>query len=122
MKRTRFSQAQLANLAEHMGEKGSSPLPIRPIARKASDEHLPLSFAQRQLWFLDQLQSGSPAYNISVAYQIKGELDIAVLEQSVNEIIRRHEVLRTVIKTRDGQPVQVIVPDLSLQLSVENLE
>ncbi|HEY7418361.1 MAG TPA: amino acid adenylation domain-containing protein, partial [Ktedonobacteraceae bacterium] len=122
MKRTRFSQAQLANLAEHMGKNGSSPLPIRPIARKASDEHFPLSFAQQRLWFLDQLQSGSPAYNIPVAYQIKGKLDVAVLEQSVNEIIRRHEVLRSVIKTRDGQPVQAILPELTLQLSVKNLE
>ena len=122
MKTTRFSQAQLANLAEYMREKGSSPLSIRPIARKTADEHLPLSFAQQQLWFLDQLQSDSPAYNIPIAYQIKGSPDLAALEQSINEIIRRHEVLRTVIKTRDGQPGQVIMPDLTLKLCPESLE
>ncbi|HVU67466.1 MAG TPA: condensation domain-containing protein, partial [Ktedonobacteraceae bacterium] len=122
MKTTRFSQAQLANLAEYMREKGSSPLSIRPIARKTADEHLPLSFAQQQLWFLDQLQSGSPAYNIPIAYQIKGSPDLAALEQSINEIIRRHEVLRTVFQTRDGQPGQVILPDLTLKLCPESLE
>jgi len=89
--------------------------PIEPIAR---DGALPLPFAQERLWFLDQLEPGNAAYNISAAYHIRGLLSVAALEQSLNEIVRRHEVLRTTFVMEDGQPVQVIAPALSLTLSV----
>src|SRR5581483_2073278 len=70
----------------------------------------PVSFAQQQLWFLDQWATGSPFYNIPVVLRLEGPLAIGVLEQSIEEIVRRHEILRTTFRNIDGQPVQVITP------------
>src|SRR6266850_6554189 len=69
---------------------------------------LPLSFAQQRLWFLDQLTQGGIMYNISTAVSLTGRLNSLALEQTLSEIVRRHEVLRTTFATIDGQPVQVI--------------
>lgn len=93
-------------------------------ALDAVDEEVfvfPLSFAQQRLWFLDQIVSGSPLYNLPAALDFKGLLDLAALEYSINEIIRRHESLRTTFTTLDGQPVQVIAPSLNLTLPVIDL-
>jgi hypothetical protein len=81
----------------------------------------PLSFAQQRLWFLEQLAPGTPLYNIPAAIRITGPLDVVVAERSLNEIVRRHEVLRTTIATVDGQPAQIISPALSLKLPVVDL-
>ncbi|MBW4685857.1 MAG: amino acid adenylation domain-containing protein [Komarekiella atlantica HA4396-MV6] len=78
----------------------------------------PQSFAQQRLWFLDRLEPGNPAYNISLAVNLKGQLEVALLEQSLNEIIRRHETLRTTFTTVNGEPVQIIAPSLKLSLSI----
>ncbi|MBD6618563.1 amino acid adenylation domain-containing protein [Komarekiella sp. 'clone 1'] len=77
----------------------------------------PQSFAQQRLWFLDRLEPGNPAYNISLAVNLKGQLEVTLLEQSFNEIIHRHETLRTTFTTVNGEPVQVIAPSLKLSLS-----
>ncbi|MBD2453057.1 amino acid adenylation domain-containing protein [Nostoc sp. FACHB-87] len=90
-------------------------VPLNPIPQA---EVYPLSFAQQRLWFLDRLQPGNPAYNISLAVNLQGELDIILLEQSLNEIVRRHEALRTTLTVVNGQPVQIITPSLKLFLSV----
>src|SRR5262249_14337527 len=68
----------------------------------------PLSFAQQRLWFLNQLEPNSPAYNIPSAAPLRGNLNVAALERTINEIVRRHEVLRTIFVTVDGQPRQVV--------------
>jgi amino acid adenylation domain-containing protein len=81
----------------------------------------PLSFAQERLWFLDQLQPGSSAYNVPLANRLAGQIDIRALELSLNEIIRRHEALRTRFQVKDGKPIQVISPSLSIEVRVEDL-
>jgi amino acid adenylation domain-containing protein/thioester reductase-like protein len=91
----------------------SSTAVIRPIARP---NHLPLSFAQQRLWFLDQMQPGSPLYNLPEAVRLVGSLDAIALEYSFNEIVRRHEALRTTFQTVNDQPIQVIAPPAPLPL------
>ena len=77
---------------------------------------IPCSFAQQRLWFLDQFKPGDPAYNIPVALHLTGAVDASVLEQCLNEIVRRHESLRTTFTSEDGRPSQVIYPELRLKL------
>ncbi|MCT7952695.1 amino acid adenylation domain-containing protein [Ancylothrix sp. C2] len=93
---------------------------IAPISRTEQNT-FPLSFAQRGLWFLDQLQPNSSFYNIPLALRLSGQLNIAALESSINEIIQRHEALRTHFATIEGQPVQVIASSLNYQVQVVNL-
>src|SRR5258707_9629198 len=81
----------------------------------------PLSFEQQRLWFFHQLEPQLPLYNVPLVHQLNGELDSAALEQSLNDVIRRHEVLRTTFGMVDGQPVQVIHPELSIELPVVDL-
>jgi amino acid adenylation domain-containing protein len=79
------------------------------ILRRTSSDPAPLSFAQERLWFLEQLESGSAVYNICRASRLIGQLNIAALEASLSEILRRHEILRSQIRIVDAHPVQVAV-------------
>jgi amino acid adenylation domain-containing protein len=81
----------------------------------------PASFAQQRLWFLDQLQPGSGAYNIPTAARLRGPLDGAILERALNEVVARHESLRTTFASEAGVPVQVVTPALAIPLPVEDL-
>ncbi len=69
---------------------------------------LPLSFAQQRLWFLDQLEPGSPVYNIPAAVELAGRLDVAVLAGALTEVMHRHDALRTTFQSEGGKPVQVV--------------
>ena len=89
------------------------------MVRVDRSQPLPLSFAQQRLWFIDQLEPGTPLYNIPVALRLSGPLDIAAVESSFNEIVRRHEVLRTYFPSLDGQPVQVVGDYRPLNLEVD---
>ncbi|MEW6735860.1 MAG: amino acid adenylation domain-containing protein, partial [Acidobacteriota bacterium] len=91
------------------------------IARIARDAELPLSFAQHRLWFLDQLQPNNSHYNIPAAIRLEGALDVEALEKSLNDIIERHEVLRTRFETIEDRPVQIIAEKLELKLAVVEL-
>jgi Condensation domain/TubC N-terminal docking domain len=91
---------------------------LQPIPR---DGALPLSFAQQRLWFLEQLEPGSPLYNIPYRLRVIGRLNIESLERSLNEIVRRHESLRTAFSVMDGQPVQVIAPVVRVTVPVHDL-
>ncbi len=117
-----LSPEKLKLLAQRLNKKKGeafSQLQINPQSRESNS--FPLSFAQQRLWFLDQLQPGNIAYNISQAMHLKGWLHVAALEQSFNEIVRRHEVLRTTFAMANGQPVQVISPSLNFTLPVVDL-
>ncbi len=96
-------------------ERGLTAPRIVPVQR---DRALPLSFAQQRLWFLDQMEPNSALYNIPLALRLTGELQRGVLERTLNEIVRRHEVLRTTFAVEDGEPVQTIAPSLTLPLPV----
>ncbi len=82
---------------------------------------LPLSFAQERLWFLEQLEPGTPVYNIPWAVRLSGDLKVNALEQALDWIIARHEVLRTTYKAVDGVPQQVIHPPASVEMNVVDL-
>jgi amino acid adenylation domain-containing protein len=92
-----------------------------PLVRAPRDSHLPASFGQRALWFHDQLEPESCAYNLGFSYRFSGELDVSLLERSINEIVGRHEVLRTVFEAANGQPVQNILPVMTIGLEVIDL-
>jgi len=82
----------------------------------------PMSYAQQRIWFLDQFQPGSPFYNIPTAMRLTGRLDVDALRRAVNEIVRRHEALRTTFRSIRGEPCQIILPRLTLDLPVVSLE
>lgn len=117
-----FDSPTIAGLAAAVesllkADQGAKP-PLRPLPRNTQ---LPLSFAQQRLWFLDQLQPGSAFYNLYSAVRLHGELDISALEQSFDEIVNRHEALRTIFPNVNGKPVQVILPALKLTLQRKDL-
>ncbi len=89
--------------------------PIKPEQRK---ETMPLSFAQQRLWFLDQLTPGLSAYNMAFIRSFNGPLNIPVLEKCLNEVIKRHEILRTNFIAIDGQPAQKILQSVTFSLPI----
>src|SRR4051812_18484714 len=91
------------------------------IGRRPAEGPAPLSFAQQRLWFLDQLEPGSPLYNIPMAVRLEGDLDVQALERALNEVVRRHEILRTTLAASGGVPRQVIAPSLHVPLSIDDL-
>lgn len=82
----------------------------------------PLSFAQQRLWFLDQFERESAAYNLPSAVRMKGRLDTAAFERALDEITRRHEVLRTTFQVVDGEPAQIVKPHSPFALTVEDIQ
>jgi amino acid adenylation domain-containing protein len=117
-----FEVPTVAGLAESIevthraGQNVLAP-PILPVPR---DGNRPLSFAQQRLWFLDQLMPGS-AYNSPGAFRIESAIDVALAERIVNEIVRRHEVLRTTFHSMAGEPFQVVAPVLTVPVVVVDL-
>uniref|UniRef100_UPI00359348D0 condensation domain-containing protein n=1 Tax=Chamaesiphon sp. TaxID=2814140 RepID=UPI00359348D0 len=97
----------------------SARIQIQPAPR---DREMPLSFAQQRLWFIDQLEPNSSTYNMPGAIRLKGQLDIASLERTLQEIIRRHEALRTNFISHNGQPIQVIQQNSSWQMTSLDLQ
>ena len=118
-----FEVPTVAGLAEsiHVAHSAGQNLLAPPILPVPRDGNLPLSFAQQRLWFIDQLAPGNSAYNIPAAIRLRGSLNLAALEQSLNEIVKRHESLRTTFAMVDGRPAQVIAPALTITLPVVDL-
>ncbi|MBD2625733.1 non-ribosomal peptide synthetase [Trichormus variabilis] len=118
-----FESANLAALAAQIeiamrGEQQE----IKTITPVTRNQNLPLSFAQQRLWFFDQFEPGSPSYNLPRVVRLQGKLNIDALSESLNEIIKRHEILRTNFVISDGQPIQVISPSVNLTLPVIDLQ
>jgi len=118
-----FEAPALSQLARRItnllqGEAVATP-PMRAVSR---DETMPLSFAQQRLWMVEQYEPDTAAYNIPADVRLSGPLKVSALENSLNEIVRRHETLRTSFISQQGQPVQVISPALKVQLSLIDLQ
>jgi amino acid adenylation domain-containing protein/FkbH-like protein len=118
-----FDAPTIAVLAEGLAAqrwKGAdaAALPLRRLPRKGRS---PASFVQERLWFLDKLEPGSDAYNVPLALRLKGNLDVAALRRAGNEIVRRHEALRTTLRMAEAELVQVIAPAAELPLEVSDL-
>src|SRR5262245_37013591 len=104
-----LSPAKRVLLELRLKEKSRESLVIPSIPHRSARGPAPLSFAQQRLWFLDQYEPGiNSVYNIPSALRLRGSLNIGALERSVNEILRRHESLRTTFSMVDGEAVQVI--------------
>jgi hypothetical protein len=103
-----LSPDKLALLRRRLQAAGGEAARTRIARQRRDGEAFPLSFAQERLWFLDQLQPGSTMYHIPEVYGFPGPLNVAALEQSLNEIVRRHETLRTRFAVRGGAPVQIV--------------
>ena len=88
---------------------------------KTSSYVFPVSFAQQRLWFLDQLEPGSPFYNLPQIISIKGNLNVTALQQTLNEIVSRHEALRTTFSAGPEGPTQVIAKSLTVAIPVDDL-
>ncbi|NPC79102.1 amino acid adenylation domain-containing protein, partial [Pyxidicoccus fallax] len=93
---------------------------LTPVVRVSRDESLPLSFPQQRIWALSQLDPNGIAYNNTVTLRLDGTVSVPLLEQALNELVRRHEVLRTTFALAEGGAHQVIVP--SMPLVLEQLE
>ncbi len=112
---------QLSADIETLNRNGLGEI-IPPMGRAGRDEGwAPVSYAQQRLWFIHQLDPASPAYNIPLAVRLTGQLDIAALRATLEEVVRRHEALRTTFAVRDGQPQQFIHPPAELELPVTDL-
>ncbi|HEX5127576.1 MAG TPA: amino acid adenylation domain-containing protein [Rhodocyclaceae bacterium] len=99
--------------------EGSRATAIEPVLRDGA--LLPLSFAQQRLWFLAQMEPNDPSYNMARGLRLRGRLDISALERTLNEIVRRHESLRTTFDANDGRPTQVIAQAGPLPMPVTDL-
>ncbi len=113
-----LSPMQRAMLERRLEQKRAGAAKARILPQGREGNSFVLSFAQQRLWFLHRLAPESNAYNIPNALHASGPLNVEALERSVNEIRRRHEVLRTTFAVRDGQPIQIIGPaeDVALPL------
>jgi acyl carrier protein len=112
--------SRLTRLVETAMADGAAPQ-APPLARVRRDAPLPASFAQQRLWFLDQLEPGQSAYHIPAAVKLTGDLDASALERALNEVVRRHEALRTTLISDGGIPRQVVADTLALPMAVEDL-
>ncbi|HJX29997.1 MAG TPA: condensation domain-containing protein, partial [Thermoanaerobaculia bacterium] len=120
-----FSSPTIAGLAELLDGmavfEGSAVPEAPPLAPMPHGEGAPLSFAQRRLWFLHQLDPDNPVHNIAAFVRLAGRLDVAALRRALNEIPRRHEALRTIFKSVGNEPAQEVAPAAPLPLPVIDL-
>src|SRR5215469_17087621 len=104
-----------------LGEKRALAAKLLNKRTSQGKKPAPLSFAQERLWFLDQFDQGSAAYNVPASLPLRGPISVRALEYSLTEIVRRHEVLRTTFSVQEGEPVQVVGPAEKVEIKVRDL-
>ena len=113
---TLFENPTIAGLSKVITATKNSGT-VQRIERRKSSGPSPLSFAQEQFWFLDQLTPGSPVYNINDFVDFHGKYNAEAMRRAIQELVRRHEILRTEFSHSGGQPVQTILPEMNLPLA-----
>ncbi len=121
LNRREISPAKLALLDAMLREQGANGNSYSAPSKRARGDSSPLSFAQQRLWFLDQLAPGSSLYNIDLALPLNFAVEIDALRDALNEIVRRHESLRTTFHCIAGEPIQRVSPPIAAPLTVEDL-
>jgi amino acid adenylation domain-containing protein len=120
--RALFESPTLAQLARRIAEAAPERVEANAIVARPRTGPLPLSAPQQRLWFLDQLQPGNPAYVIPLALRLTGSLDVRAFAAAINEVVRRHEVLRTSFPMQDASPVQRVADALTIDVPVVALD
>ncbi len=116
--RALFEAPTPAALAGHLSDsRARSTAPRCAVITRRAAAEAPLSFTQRRLWFMEQLEPGNAAYNLHAAFTLRGDLDRVALGRALNVVIGRHEALRTTFAVTDGEPRQRIAPALHLELA-----
>lgn len=116
-----FESPTVATFADSLQALSATEIDAFTIRPQSRSGNIPLSFAQERLWFLSQMFPESPVYNIQTLIQASLRLDPALLEQSLEALANRHEILRTTFPVYNGQPVQAIANDLSFPVEVIDL-
>src|SRR5688572_12526704 len=116
------SAARRALLDKLMQSEGLGSTTSQGITEREERHRAPLSFAQRRLWFINQLEPDNPVYNNHFAFRVRGTLDLEAMQQGVDEIVNRHEILRTTFGMEGPDPVQVIAPSLKLNILVREVD
>ncbi|NKY61042.1 non-ribosomal peptide synthetase, partial [Nocardia flavorosea] len=108
--RALFEASTVARLAERLAELSGTGDGHRALTPQARPELVPLSYAQQRMWFLNQYDTSSAAYNLPMAIRLSGALDVMALRAALGDVVARHESLRTRYPEQGGRPVQVILP------------
>ena len=120
-----FEASTVAEMAQHLEtliQADQTTRPFSAIARSACDGQAPASITQERLWELQHALPGLPFFNILYALRLRSPVDPAVLERSINEILRRHEILRTTFAVVEGRHVQAIAPHLTIPLLFHDVQ
>jgi amino acid adenylation domain-containing protein len=118
-----FENPTVAGLAAkaETARQDKEPLPVLPIQRAPRDEHIPLSFAQERIWFLNKLNPANASYHVPRAFRLRGTLNTDLIAQVFTELVRRHEILRTTFPSIEERPVQVIHPPEPFDIKLVDL-
>src|SRR6185295_4005032 len=116
--RTLFESPTVGQLCSRLLSARS---PRAPLSHQKRPNRIPLSYAQQRLWFVDRLEGASTEYNIPQSLRLLGALDRDAMERAVNTIVQRHEILRTHFDDTGGQPAQVVKPELTIKIPLEDL-